>query len=107
MFIGGSAEGLLGTVNEQRQGIIVVMVSCLLLCFSLYCAFQVNRCVRPYMAGTHVRSKKEKFWHIRGVLSVCGMVYLAQIDLKVGDSFEKELSNGPEHHGPEHREHRM
>ena len=107
MFIGGSAEGLLGTVNEQRQGIIVVMVSCLLLCFSLYCAFQVNRCVRPYMAGTHVRSKKEKFWHIRGVLSVCGMIYLAQIDLKVGDSFEKELSNGPEHHGPEHREHRM
>ena len=34
LFIGGSAEGLLGTVNrnEQRQGIIVVMVSCLLLC---------------------------------------------------------------------------
>ena len=30
LFIGGSAEGLLGTVNEQRQGIIVVMVSCLL-----------------------------------------------------------------------------
>ena len=27
-----SAEGLLGTVNEQRQGIIVVMVSCLLFC---------------------------------------------------------------------------
>ena len=85
----------------------MAVVPCLLLCFSLYCAFQANRCVRPYMAGTHVRSKKEKFWHIRGVLSVCGMVYLAQIDLKVGDSFEKELSNGPEHHGPEHREHRM
>ena len=32
LFIGGSAEGLLGTVNEQRQGIIVVMVSCLLFC---------------------------------------------------------------------------
>ena len=32
LFIGGSAEGLLGAVNrnEQRQGIIVVMVSCLL-----------------------------------------------------------------------------
>ena len=38
----------------------------------------------------------------RGILSDGGMVYLAQIDLKVGDSFEgdsfeKELSNGPEH----------
>ena len=32
LFIGGSAEGLLGTVNEQRQGITVVMVSCLLFC---------------------------------------------------------------------------
>ena len=32
LFTGGSAEGLLGTVNEQRQGIIVVMVSCLLFC---------------------------------------------------------------------------
>ena len=32
LFIGNSAEGLLGTVNrnELRQGIIVVMVSCLL-----------------------------------------------------------------------------
>ena len=32
LFIGGSAEGLLGTVNrnEQRQGIIVAMASCLL-----------------------------------------------------------------------------
>ena len=32
LFIGGSAEGLLGTVNrnEQRQGIIMAMVSCLL-----------------------------------------------------------------------------
>ena len=35
------------------------------------------------------------------------MVYSAQIDLKVGDSFEKELSNGPEHRIPEHREHRI
>ena len=34
MFTRGSAEGLLGTVNrnEQRQGIIVVMVFCLLFC---------------------------------------------------------------------------
>ena len=27
----------------------------------LYCAFRVNRCVRAYMAGTHVRSKKGRF----------------------------------------------
>ena len=40
------------------------VVSCLLLCVSLYCAFQVNRCVRAYIVGTHVRSKKEKFLHI-------------------------------------------
>ena len=38
----------------------------------------------------------------RGFLSDGGMVYSSQIDLKVGDSFEgdsfeKELSNGPEH----------
>ena len=29
LFIGGSAEGLLGTVNEQRQGITMIVVSCL------------------------------------------------------------------------------
>ena len=40
------------------------VVSCLLLCIPLYCAFRVNRCVRAYMAGTHVRRKKGKFWHI-------------------------------------------
>ena len=40
------------------------VVPCLLLCVSLYCAFQVNRCVRPYMVGTHVRRKNGKFLHI-------------------------------------------
>lgn len=41
MFIGGSAEGLLGTVNrnEQRQDIIVVMVSC-----HLFCGIKVALC---------------------------------------------------------------
>ena len=29
LFIGGSAEELLGTVNEQRQGITMIVVSCL------------------------------------------------------------------------------
>ena len=35
-------------------------VPCLLLCIPLYCAFRVNRCVRPYMAGTHVRREPAK-----------------------------------------------
>ena len=35
-----------------------------MLCIPLYCAFRVNRCVRAYIVGTHVRSKKEKFLHI-------------------------------------------
>jgi hypothetical protein len=32
LFTGGSAKGLLGTVNEQRQGITMTVVSCLFLC---------------------------------------------------------------------------
>ena len=45
LFIGNSAEGLLGTVNrnEQRQGIIVVMVSCLLLCGTKVALCELNR----------------------------------------------------------------
>ena len=50
LFIGGSAEGLLGTVNEQRQGIIVVMVSCLLFCGIKFALCELGR---PYM---------ERFW---------------------------------------------
>ena len=50
LFIGNSAEGLLGTVNrnEQRQGIIVVMVSCLLfagsrsLCANLIATYMAH-----------------------------------------------------------------
>ena len=64
LFTGGSAKGLLGTVNEQRQGITMAVVPCLLFCIPLYCAFRTNRCVRPYTARTHVRRKKGKFWHI-------------------------------------------
>ena len=77
--------------KNKGRVITMAVVPCLLLCVSLYCAFQVNRCVRPYMAGTHVRRKKGKFRHIEGSLSGCDMIYSAQIDLKVGDSFEKEL----------------
>ena len=36
LFIGSSAEGLLGTVNEQRQGITMIVVSCLLLFLTVY-----------------------------------------------------------------------
>lgn len=36
---------------------------------TLYGALRANRCVRPYMAGTHVRRKKGKVLTYRGVLS--------------------------------------
>jgi hypothetical protein len=36
LFTGGSAKGLLGTVNEQRQGITMTVVSCLLLFLTVY-----------------------------------------------------------------------
>ena len=39
---------------------------------------EANRCVRPYMAGTHVRRKKGKVLTYRGVLSAGSMVYSAQ-----------------------------
>ena len=64
LFAGSPAARVRRAVNEQRQGITMKVVPCLLLCVSLYCAFQVNRCVRPYMVGTHVRRKNGKFLHI-------------------------------------------
>ena len=68
LFIGGSAEGLLGTVNEQRQGIAMIVVSCLLFCgikFALcelgrpplYGAFGGNRCVRAYRESVYTSGK--------------------------------------------------
>ena len=43
LFIGGSAEGLLGTVNEQRQGITMIVVSCLLLCGIKFALCELDR----------------------------------------------------------------
>ena len=43
LFIGGSAEGLLGTVNEQRQGITMIVVSCLLLCGIKFALCELGR----------------------------------------------------------------
>ena len=45
LFIGNSEEGLFGPVNrnEQRQGIIVVTVSCLLLCGTKVALCELNR----------------------------------------------------------------
>ena len=69
--------------------------------------------LRTSVHGRYARTQeKGQVLTYRGFLSDGGMVYSAQIDLKVGDSFEgdsfeKELSNGPEHRIPEHREHRM
>ena len=58
---GGPASASPHDNNSNRQGITMAVVSCLLLCIPLYCAFRVNRCVRVYMAGTHVRKKKGRF----------------------------------------------
>ena len=43
LFAGGSAGGLLGAVNKQRQGIIVAMVSCLLLCGIKFALCELGR----------------------------------------------------------------
>ena len=43
LFTGDSEKGLLGTVNEQRQGIIVAMVSCLLLCRIKFALCELGR----------------------------------------------------------------
>ena len=43
LFTGGSAEGLLGTVNEQRQGITMIVVSCLLLCGIKFALCELDR----------------------------------------------------------------
>lgn len=45
LFIGNSAEGLLGTVNrnEQRQSTIVVMVFCLLFCGTKVALCELDR----------------------------------------------------------------
>ena len=59
-----SEKRLLRAINKQRQGITMEVVPCLLLCIPLYCAFRVNRGVRPYTVRTHVRRKKGRFLHI-------------------------------------------
>jgi len=43
LSIGSSAEGLLGTVNEQRQGITMIVVSCLLLCGIKFALCELGR----------------------------------------------------------------
>ena len=43
LFTGDSAEGLLGTVNEQRQGITMIVVSCLLLCGIKFALCELDR----------------------------------------------------------------
>ena len=58
----------------KQAGYHQAVVSCLLLYIPLYCAFQVNRCVRPYMTGTHVRRKMAKFHYI-GVFFHGGVWY--------------------------------
>ena len=56
----------------------------------LYCTFRVNRCVRPYMAGTHVRRKKGRFLHI-GVFFRLSVWYtrfsLTNLNLQDGETY--------------------
>ena len=58
LFIGGSAARVRRAVNEQRQGITMTVVSCLLLCGIKFALCELGR-------------------HIRDVLSLAGMVYSA------------------------------
>ena len=58
LFIGCSAARVRRAVNEQRQGITMIVVSCLLLCGIKFALCELGR-------------------HIRDVLSLAGMVYSA------------------------------
>ena len=54
LFTGGSAKGLLGTVNEQRQGITMTVVSCLL------CYMARLGVIAAHVCTWSVRRKKSK-----------------------------------------------
>ena len=79
MFAGSSENVLLGTVsrNEQRQGITMAVVPCLLRLSLLYARF---RSITAYVRTQSVRmyAVKGKVLAYRGVLSTDGMVYSAQ-----------------------------
>ena len=60
--------------DKQRQSITMTVVSCLLLCIPLYCAFRVNRCVCP---SVRTREKGRVLTYSSGLLSSC-MVYSNQ-----------------------------
>ena len=103
MFTGSSTAGVRRTVskNEERLGITMAVVPCLFLRHPHIARF---RSISAYVRTQPVRTYagKRQVLTYRGFLSDGGMIYSAQIDLKVGDSFEgdsfeKELSNGPEH----------
>ena len=80
----------------------MAMVSCLLFCGIKVALCELGRPLYGGMGQSLRTQEKGQVLTYRGILSDGGMVYQAQIDLKVGDSFEsdsfeKELSNGPEH----------
>ena len=60
------AEALLGTVswNEQRQGITMAVVLCLLRLSPYIARFGSIAAYVRTQVRTHVRKKKGKFWHI-------------------------------------------
>ncbi len=59
-----SEKRLLRAINKQRQGIITVVIPCLLLCIPpILCVSSQSR--RTSVHGRYTRTqKKEKFWHI-------------------------------------------
>ena len=77
LFIGGFAERVRRAVNEQRQGIIVVMVSCLLFCGIKVALCELGRPLYGGMGQSLRTQEKGQALTYRGVLSVGGMVYSA------------------------------
>ena len=63
LFIGGSAEGLRGAVNEQGQGIIMAMVSCLLFCGTKFALCELGRPLYGSLGAiaTYVRTEESPY----------------------------------------------
>ena len=89
LFTGDFEKSLLRTANEQRQGIIMAMVSCLLLCGTKFTLCKLGHL--PYMAylgaiAVHVRTgrahaqenSKISPYRVCSFLGGCGILDLVQ-----------------------------
>ena len=72
-----SAEGLLGTVNEQRQGIAMIVVSCLLFCGIKFALCELGRPLYGGIGQLLRTQEKGQALTYRGVLYLAGVVYSA------------------------------